>query len=65
LGTNTSTDGQRMLRLISRGVDTADALEDADPRHDPEATARTLAALTARGLITRKYERGEMRYRAT
>jgi uncharacterized Ntn-hydrolase superfamily protein len=53
--------GRRVLRLISNGADTEDALERATGR-DGEGIARTLAALKRRGLIERRFSRGCMRY---
>lgn len=56
--------GRRVLRLISNGADTEDALERATGR-DPEGIAKTLAALRRRGLIERRFIRGCMRYEVT
>jgi predicted transcriptional regulator len=56
-----SKDGQALLDLIGKGVNTETALDKATGR-DPEQTSRTLAALARRGLITRRFSAGEMRY---
>lgn len=56
--------GTLLLALIAKGHDTEEALEKA-ARRDPENVARSLAALSRRGLVERKWADGEMRWRPT
>jgi uncharacterized Ntn-hydrolase superfamily protein len=56
--------GTQLLALIGKGLDTEEALEKA-ARRDPENIARSLAALSRRGFIERKWANGQMRWRLT
>lgn len=53
--------GQQLLDLISKGINTEEAIEKATKK-DPEDVARALAALARRNLIKRSFSNGEMRY---
>lgn len=57
-----SRDGQKTLDLIRNGHDTEEDIERVTKRL-PEDVARTLAALQNKGLVFRRYDRGEMRWK--